>query len=270
MADHGDRRGILYPTRLPTFHREPAPDELTHLIRWFWIPQWDIAPGRVSRQTLLPFPASNLVVEGDRVTLSGPASGIAHRDLTGSGWAVGALLRPAAAGKLTADARLIRDLELPFAAPDLQQEVSEVMNGADRPELLGSAVEAFCNWATRSIGAPDDAALLANTMEDLVATDRSMVRVDQLAKELGISIRGLQRLAGRYFGLPPLTIIRRYRLQEAAQSLREDKCLTIAQVAADLGYADHAHLCADFRQTLGFTPHSYRDEARHPGRDSGS
>jgi AraC-like DNA-binding protein len=53
-------------------------------------------------------------------------------------------------------------------------------------------------------------------------------------------------------------MIRRYRLQEAAQRLREDPSLTISQVAAELGYADHAHLSADFRNVLGFTPSSYR------------
>jgi len=29
-----DGRGVLYPRRLPTFHREPAPTGLEDLIRW--------------------------------------------------------------------------------------------------------------------------------------------------------------------------------------------------------------------------------------------
>lgn len=53
-------------------------------------------------------------------------------------------------------------------------------------------------------------------------------------------------------------MIRRYRLQEAAQRLRDDPAVTIAQVAADLGYADHAHLTTDFRTVLGLTPNRYR------------
>lgn len=58
-------------------------------------------------------------------------------------------------------------------------------------------------------------------------------------------------------------MIRRYRLQEAVQRLREDHSLTIAHVAADLGYADHAHLSADFRSVLGFTPNFYRYDPNH-------
>ena len=96
MGSLEDGRGILFPARLPTFHREPAPTGIEGLVRWFWIPLWDIAPGRVSRQNILPFPASNLVVDAAGVGLSGPTTGPSFRDLSGKGWAVGALLRPAA------------------------------------------------------------------------------------------------------------------------------------------------------------------------------
>ncbi|MGO2683442.1 MAG: AraC family transcriptional regulator, partial [Microbacterium sp.] len=32
----------------------------------------------------------------------------------------------------------------------------------------------------------------------------------------------------------------------------------LAAIAAELGYADHAHLTNDFRVVLGITPRSYR------------
>nr|WP_255622738.1 helix-turn-helix transcriptional regulator [Tessaracoccus sp. OS52] len=121
-----------------------------------------------------------------------------------------------------------------------------------------AAVGAFSAWILGTFTAPDDGALAANALEDLVRTDRSIVRVEQLAEHLHLSVRSVQRLAERYVGRPPLAIIRRYRLQEAAQRLREETGATVAQVAADLGYADHAHLTADFRDVLGLTPRSYR------------
>lgn len=73
-----------------------------------------------------------------------------------------------------------------------------------------------------------------------------------------MSTRALQRLAKQYIGLSPLRIIRRYRLQEAALRLREDPGLTVARVAAELGYADQSHLAADFRSTLGLSARDYR------------
>lgn len=272
MTDIGDPRGILYPTRLPTFHREPAPPELTDRIRWFWIPRWNVPPGRVSRQTLLSFPASHLVVAPEGVTLTGPTTHVSHRDLTGAGWVVGASLRPAGLAALHAEPEAIRDREIPFEAPDLHRSVATAMLGPepDEPHRTETsdtsntdprttrAAEAFTAWALAHLPHPDEAGLLANAMEELIAGDRSLRRVDDLADRLHLSARAVQRLARRHVGLAPLAIIRRYRLQEAAQRLREDPTVTVAHIAAELGYADHAHLTSDFRSTLGFTPASYR------------
>lgn len=263
MKNTTDGRGVLYPTKLPTFHREPAPEDLEMLIRWFWIPRWDLGAGRTSRQRLLPFPASNLVVESDGVSLSGPTSGSSHRDLQGRGWAVGALLRPAGIAALHSDPQLIRDEEVRFDAPSLHAAVSKAMEHVDKAAGNQAAVAAFSGWARKSLVLPDEAALLANAMEDIIASDHSIVRVDQLAHQLHCSPRSVQRLAQRYIGLTPLAMIRRYRLQEAAQRLREDPLLTIAQVAAKLGYSDHAHLSADFRKVLGQSPNFYRNGPGH-------
>lgn len=258
MSDVGDRRGILYPAALPTFHREPAPAELDGLVRWFWVPRWNLAPGRTSRQQVLPFPASNLVVEPDGVSLAGPTTRVSHRDLRGRGWAVGALLRPAATTSLPVAPADIRDAEAPFDAPDLHRAVTAAMvDDADH----GPAVAAYAAWLAEHLTPSDDGGMLANAMEHLIATDRTIVHVEQVAERLALSTRAVQRLAQRYVGLPPLAIIRRYRLQEAAQRLREDRAVTIAEVAADLGYADHAHLSTDFRTVLGLTPSSYRHGA---------
>ncbi|WP_156761087.1 helix-turn-helix domain-containing protein [Microbacterium karelineae] len=258
MTDPSDPRGILYPERLPSFRREPAPAALADRVRWFWIPRWNLPPGAVSRQDVLPFPASNIVVEPGGVTIAGPTTRASHRELRGSGWAVGALLRPAGLTSLTSDPSAIRDAEVAFDVPELAGEVARTMSDSDDDVAREGAVRVFSRWASAHLEAPDGGGLLANAMEDAIAGDRDIVRVDDLARRLGISVRGVQRLARRYVGVAPLAIIRRYRLQESAQRLRDDPALTIARIAAELGYADHAHLTADFRRTLGMTPTAYR------------
>ncbi|SIS17477.1 helix-turn-helix transcriptional regulator [Williamsia sterculiae] len=262
MTDTGDPRGVLYPTRLPTFHREPVPEELSDRIRWFWIPRWSLAAGRTSRQEILPFPASNLVVQREEVSLAGPTTGASHRDLSGTGWAVGALLRPAGVARLHSSPGDLAGVESAYAAAELHASVVEAMSDRDEDAGRRRAVNAFVTWAKDRLDAPDDAGLMANAMEDLIAGDPSITRVDQVADRLSMSTRAVQRLSRRYVGLAPLAIIRRYRLQEAAMRLREDPATTIAQIAADLGYADHAHLTTDFTRVLGYTPTSYR---REPG-----
>ena len=265
MTGIHDGRGILYPARLPTFHREPAPERLGDRVRWFWIPRWQLEPGRVSRQRVLPFPASNLVIDPVGTSLTGPSTRASHRDLRGTGWAVGALLRPAGLGTLHSDPSQLRDAEVTVVdrdAGDLHRCVAAAM--ADPDETVGRqrAIEAFASWAAAHLEPPEEPAALANAMEDLIASDSAIVRVDQVASRLNMSVRGVQRLARRYIGLPPLAVIRRYRLQEAARRLRLDPSLTVSQIAADLGYADHAHLSTDFRTVLGLTPSTYRTTAR--------
>ena len=89
-------------------------------------------------------------------------------------------------------------------------------------------------------------------------TDSDILRVDDAAERLRVSARTLQRLAHRTVGLSPAAVIRRRRLQEAAQRVREEPGVALAEIAAELGYADQAHLANDFRSVLGFTATEYR------------
>lgn len=259
-------RGVLYPARLPTFTRLPPPERVASLVRWFWIPEWCIEPGRVSRQHLIAYPACNLVVEPDLVGLSGPTTRRSHRDLTGSGWAVGALLRPAAVPAFTADPAALRDEYTAVELPELQARVAgEMVADADPGTRRHRAVEVFADWLADTVPSPARDAQLANAMADAIETNPDVVSVDQVAALLGVSARTLQRLATTYVGLPPSAMIRRRRLQEAAEQLRSRPGSDIGSIAADLGYADQAHLARDFRSVLGFTASGYRTQ--HGGHD---
>jgi AraC-like DNA-binding protein len=110
--------------------------------------------------------------------------------------------------------------------------------------------------------------LLANTMMDIIGTSPDLTRIDDVAARLFVSPRTLQRIARKYIGLSPSALIRRRRLQEAADRARNDPAADLAAIAAELGYTDHAHLTNDFRTFLGFTPSTYRrsvlrDPAEH-------
>jgi AraC-like DNA-binding protein len=255
----GDWRGVLYPTRMPSFHRVPPPETVAAWVRWFWIPEWHLAPGRVSRQEIIAFPACNLVVEPDLVGLAGPTTRRSFRDLTGRGWAVGALLRPAAVPHFVEDPGAIRDAYLTLDLPDLHAAVTAAMTSdQEAAERRSRAVDAFAHWLNDSLPALGSEALLANAMADLIDGSPSVQQVKEAAAHLGVSVRTLQRLARRYVGLPPAAMIRRHRLQEAAERLRREPSIDIAAVASDLGYADHAHLTTEFRNVLNFTPSAYR------------
>ncbi|GAA1413126.1 AraC family transcriptional regulator [Glutamicibacter uratoxydans] len=257
-----DKRGVLYPARLPEFERILPPKDLSDRVYWFWISRWSIAPGRVSRQQLLPFPLMNLVVQPDEITLAGPASGASHKDLSGQGWAVAALLKPAAgfvfSKTLHTPVKDLLDSEVAYPSPDLAGDIRELHSDTGLRQLNQECVDVFSTWIQRSTEQVDATGLQANSFIEFVSATRSIIRVDQVAEQLNMTPRSLQRLSMKYLGLSPLSVIRRYRLQEAAQQLREDPGTSIAQIAVNLDYSDQAHLASDFRKVLGFSPSNYR------------
>lgn len=252
-------RGVLYPARLPEFHRLPASGEASDLVAWFWIPEWDIEPGRSSRQEVVAYPALNLVVEPDAVALSGATTRATYRELRGTGWAVGAMLRPAAVAALIDDPAAVIDQARMLDAPELLSAVTTAMvSGQGHRER---AVEAFSRWLIERVGPLDGAALQANALVDVLLGEDAATSLEEAATRLAVSVRTLQRLAHRHVGLSPAAMIRRRRLQEAAEQLRVDPGADLATLAAQLGYADHAHLTRDFRAVLGIAPSEYRADA---------
>ncbi|MFJ5958295.1 helix-turn-helix domain-containing protein [Paenarthrobacter sp. NPDC092416] len=256
-------KGILYPARLPTFHRVATPASVSNLVQWFWIPEWDIEPGRTSRQHLISYPASNLVVQTTNVVFSGPTTRAAHRDLTGRGWAVGALLLPAAVPFFTENPASLRDTEAALPLAELHLSVSAAMNASDGDNASDGgarrerAVDAFVAWLASLGPAPSEEALLANRLMEVVSGPDVSV-IEEVGERLAVSPRTLQRVAKKYIGLSPSVLIRRRRLQDAAELVRSDPGVDLAGIAAELGYADHAHLTNDFQKHLGFTPSTYR------------
>ncbi|MFT4220877.1 MAG: helix-turn-helix domain-containing protein [Microbacterium sp.] len=251
-------RGVLYPTRLPTFTRLPPPPVAAELVEWFWIPEWNLAPGRSSRQEIVGYPASHLVVEPAAVGLAGPTTRRSHRDLTGRGWAVGAHLRPAAVAALVPDPAATVDAYVPQDQPELHTAVVAAMARSPAAARHAAVVHAFSAWLIERIPVVDAHGRLANAMAELLIADAAILRVADAAERLSVSVRTLQRVARTHVGVSPAAMIRRRRLQEAAQRLRDDPGADLADVAAELGYADHAHLTHDFRAVLGFTPSRYR------------
>lgn len=272
-------RGILYPARLPEFHRLPPPPELADLVAWFWIPEWDIEAGRSSRQEVVSYPALNLVVEPQGVSLAGATTRASHRDLRGRGWAVGALLRPAAVAALVAEPAALIDGEAPFDAPDLLAAVAADMASGEGHRERAAA--SFTRWLHDKVGRPDDAAHQANSLFDALMGEGAALTPEEAATRMAVSVRTLQRMTHRHVGLSPAAMIRRRRLQEAAQLVREKPGTDLATIAAELGYADHAHLTRDFQAVLGIAPRTYRSasfvgggsaageaQAQHPVSDA--
>lgn len=93
-------------------------------------------------------------------------------------------------------------------------------------------------------------------MDFLEAARRRAGSVRLSAVSLGACERELQRACQRWLGITAKAFLRIERVRAARDAIRAG--LPLAVVAADLGYADQAHLTRDVRQLLGVTPRQLR------------
>ncbi|GLZ81221.1 AraC family transcriptional regulator [Actinorhabdospora filicis] len=254
-----DTRGIVDPAGLMTrvrFRRHAPHARLAGLVEHYWFIDWDLDEPYESR--VVPHPCVNVVFQRyDPAGAFGEVSGVGRRlfaiKLEGTGRVCGAQFLPGAFRAFTR--------EPVSALTDQRLPVGEVLPGADPASIVdaatpGARVAAFDAFLLGCVDEePDPARDRAMTLAARVRRDRSLMRVEELAELDGSTPRTLQRLFAEYVGVSPKSVIMRYRVQEAVEAAGPD--VDWARVAAELGYADQAHLVRDFRAMLGISPAAF-------------
>lgn len=245
----------------PPVYRFAPRAGLADVVRRFWVPVWDLPPGRESIQRVLQYPVCLIVIDDDHAGLVGPTSGLVTKRLTGRGWTVGVMLQPAVGRQLIgADVSTLVDgrIELEDSTlaevPRLVADLRASMTRPDDPAARESAI-AVMETTLRKLAPVDPEGLAVNNIVRTVESDPTIQRVSHICERFGMSERALQRLAAKRIGLSPKWLIRRRRLHEASWQLSGDAAL--ADLAASLGYSDQSHFQRDFRSATGITPATY-------------
>ena len=248
------------------------------MVRRYWMPVWSLPEGERSVQRVLQYPVCLLVVARDYALLVGPSTGLSTQELTGSGWALGTMLQPAAGPLVSAEpSSELTDRAVPLAGARARRRglvesgsvgaVGDDPDDRDRQQAAVAAVET----ALAGLLPVDEEGELVNAVVEYVEGDPDVQRVGQVCEKFAITERSLQRLTARRIGLTPKWLIQRRRLHEAAERLSGEERPDLARVAADLGYADQAHFGRDFRAVTGLTPGEFAAEPQaaeveRPGR----
>lgn len=255
------------------FARYPAPPELADLVDWFWSVSWDLPAGYVHRQQVLAQPSVNISVgnpppPGDDPPVTEPAlrsvvNGVftdrSTRALQGRGWNLAAKTTTGGFGAWVDDVKALNDRVLPIGDVlgvdgDRLARSCAAISVADAAHLLGATLtERLANRDPERVDMAGQIARVARIAE----TDRSIRRVGDLAEFATMTPRTLQRAFASYVGVSPTSVIRRFRLLDAAELVRDGADVDWSDVAASLGYADQAHLIRDFTATLGQSPGAY-------------
>jgi AraC-like DNA-binding protein len=130
-----------------------------------------------------------------------------------------------------------------------------VAHATDRDERF-AAMAAFIAELTQ----PADPAHIAFIdAVDQWLTDPADPHVDALATATGHSIRSLERLTKRFYGLPPTTLARKYRALRAAAALARGEDLEA--IGMEHSFYDQSHLIREVKRFAGLTPQKIK--ARH-------
>lgn len=261
--------------------RYPVGPVLTGLIDRFWAVRWDIPTATVHSQQVLTHPGANFSVGNAGVNETGTALGpvearlngvartLATRVLAERGWTVAALTTPGGLGVFVTDPATYNDRVVPLTEAldtddsELVEKISGQPNEESRVGVLARVLESVIAAADQSrVRRAREVAEVARLAE----SDRTVRRLGDLCSKSGVAPRSLQRMFMEYAGVSPTWVLRRYRLLDAAEEVREGQRVSWAKVAADLGYADQAHLTRDFRSAIGQTPAAYA-ESQVPGED---
>ena len=240
---------------------EPSP-ELTWAVHRYWSVAWDLPAGETHDQRVVPHVAVHLVFERGAANLEVISRSDFVRHLVGRSHVFGVKFRPASFRPfLDHPVATIAGRRMP-AAPILGPEVDDLAAELEAGSAPGSGdrgadavrVDAYL----RSLGTgPLPQTERVNDIIDLVEADRSITRVDQLAATLGTTPRQLQRLFADHVGQGPKWVIGRFRLLDAVDAADGDEPVRWADLAADLGYSDQAHLVRTFNRHVGVPPDTY-------------
>ena len=257
----GDPRGILHaPAAASAFAlaRHHPSAALAPFVEYLWSVEWDRTGLPAHVQRILPTPSVHLSFEPglSRVTgLSGRRSAFAYR-LTGAGRVVGVRFRPGGARPwLDGPVSALTDREAPVA--ELVRLDDVALSAAVQTAPDAAAAAALVDAALAPLApAPDPTVDRVAALVETVQREPGVRRAADLAALSGLGVRSLQRLCAEWIGVGPTWLVRCARLHEAAARAAGGP-VGWAALAAELGYADQAHLVRDFARVVGEPPARY-------------
>ena len=194
--------------------------------------------------------------ESSTLSVSGPTSFAARFRLrSGRNWGIGLLplgwaaLLDANAGDY-ADQNVDGMADLAFAGfhPIVDALIREEQSFEEELALIEAHMEGM-------IEQPPKQAEAINIINSALV-DPELTNVMQLAEQVGMSVRSVERLCKRVFGFPPKLLMRRQRFLRSLSQFMLDPSMKWLSTL-DYRYHDQAHFVRDFRRFMGMSPTAY-------------
>ncbi|GAB3793328.1 helix-turn-helix domain-containing protein [Dyella agri] len=234
----------------------PAP-ALAACVEHYWCVRWDLRGHPPQLQETLPHPNVHLVAEHGEARVWGVHDGRYRRMLEGRETVFGVKFAAGGFhGFLRGPVGALANRSLP-ARDVFGNGIDAIVPGLPACADIAAMAALVEPLLLAQLPPPDPLAAQARLLVARAASDRELLRAEQLAEHAGIGLRALQRLFRDYVGASPKWVIQRYRLHEAVAQLQAGHTLDWAGLALALGYYDQAHFIRDFRRLVGRAPADY-------------
>ncbi len=126
----------------------------------------------------------------------------------------------------------------------------------EAPTLLNK-IQLLESWLLNQlVRGTDTSAIVPASLQTLKA--QHVLTIKELADQLYLSQRQLERLYRREVGFTPKQYARLLRVENARHLLKTKLDYTTAQIGAELDFYDQAHFIREFRSVVGMTPGQYQ------------
>jgi AraC-like DNA-binding protein len=231
----------------PGYTEWAAPAALRDAVACLWAQVADSSAERAG--LVLPDGCTDLIWEQGRgAFVAGPDTGPVATTMAAGTIILGARFRPSAGGPaLGIPLSELRDQRADLA--DLRPAQARQLTGALDPQVAATRV-LDVTAAMVADGAPDpELTWAARLLRDPAA------RAEDVADEVGLSLRQLRRRCQAVVGYGPKTLQRVLRFRGfIARVDARPQVLDLAVIAAEAGFADQAHLTRECGRLAGMTP----------------
>ena len=237
-----------------------AAEDLSDVVAGLWRVRWDLREAGPHTTELLGDPCVHFVFERGASRVVGVWTDLWTRTLEDTGHIRAVKLH---AGAMRAF------IDTPASElSNCIQPLGEVLPGdieAIEAEVMGPSEDdaGFARlgaWLRNvRLRATDPKVTLARDLVRRIDRDPELTSVEALAEIGGVGVRALQRLFRDYVGASPKWVVRRRRLQDVAVRIERGEAANLSALAADLGYADGAHMARDFKAATGKPPTGFAE-----------
>jgi AraC-like DNA-binding protein len=236
---------------------QPVDGALSRFVLGFWQGGRAAEAGETFR--ILPDGSLDLVWElgPDRPRLIAFGTSTRPRDaaLTEGAVYFGIRFRPGAAHRFLdrGDLSALTDYDAPCLLRrdhDSAARLTDIGAFEQRATLIADHLSALAAMA--------DGADLSETAARMIAARGGQLKIGELADQLGVTRRQLERQCRRDLGVSPKMLARILRFRRAASLIARGQVRSGADLAAAGGYVDQAHLIREFQEFAGTTPKLFR------------